>query len=277
MADWARDTPWRQGHILPEAAMAHFQLRNVEAPEDSFCIVVSHDCDLANGIEQEPNLEVIVGRRIAKADGTYTHSKNARRLHLEFQHGKTIVAGELDAAKKVLISKAELARFFPEDSFILDPLGRNILRRWLAARYRRSAFPDEFERRLSDSGLKDRIAKIMAHHGAWVRAIFFDLDGGQELERRTAHELYVLDMYLVYTSEDDPDRALAEATAAAHAIEAAFSSKLNKQKKGWELIELRGCTPISDAAMAIKQANELKEWRLEHLSLRGDPAQPTAD
>ena len=132
---------------------------------------------------------------------------------------------------------------------ILDPLGRNILRRWLAARYRRSAFP---ESNLSEDwiilGLKERIAKILARHGTLIRAIFFDLDEGQEIERRPADDLYTLDMYLVYTSED-PDRALAEATAAAHAIEAAFASKLNKQNTGWELIELRGCTPISDAAI----------------------------
>ena len=109
MADWARDTPWRQGHILPEAAVAHFQLRSVDGPAELLCIVVSHDCDLASGIDHEPNLEVIVGCRIAKAVGTYTQSKNARRLHLEFQYGKTTIAGEFDAAKK-LLSQSQSSR-----------------------------------------------------------------------------------------------------------------------------------------------------------------------
>lgn len=276
MADWARDTPWRQGHVLSKAAIETLKFQNVEASDDLVCVVVSHDCDLANGVQQEPNLEVIVGHWVAKADGNYTSSKNARRLHLEFQRGETAVIAELDASKKTPVSKSELASFSPDDNFILSAHGRNILERWLAARYRRSAFPDEFGRRLSDSGLISRITKIMGRHGAFVRAIFFDLDEGQQVERRSPDDLYALDIYLVYSTDDDPDRAQNEAATAAAEIKDAFASKLNK-KDGWELIELRDCMPISDEAITVKHAAQLKEWRLEHLSLRENPPQAMAE
>jgi hypothetical protein len=37
-------------------------------------------CDLAQLPETEPMIEVVVGHRIEKADGNYTHAKNARTL-----------------------------------------------------------------------------------------------------------------------------------------------------------------------------------------------------
>ena len=54
-----------------------------EVNADATCaVVVSHDCDLANeNLDVEPDVEVIVGRTIEKADGNFTWAKAPRTLH----------------------------------------------------------------------------------------------------------------------------------------------------------------------------------------------------
>jgi hypothetical protein len=86
MTAWDRDTPWRQGHILPDDAVKALQLP-ADTVTDSVAIVVSHDCDLAQDPTVEPVVEIIVGHWIPTADGNFTYAKNARRLHLTFSGG----------------------------------------------------------------------------------------------------------------------------------------------------------------------------------------------
>ena len=101
MAEWDRNNPWRQGHVLPHDAATALSLLHSESPDDTLVVVVSHDCDLACDPMREPNMEVIIARRIEKADGSCTHSKNARKLHLEFMSQGGSIFAELQATKKI--------------------------------------------------------------------------------------------------------------------------------------------------------------------------------
>jgi hypothetical protein len=172
MANWVRDTPWRQGHVLSNEAVEALRLSASEASE-CLALVISHDCDLAASPEPEPLVEIIVGRRIAAEDGNHTYAKNARRLHVTFQQGEKTVVGELLATSKATVSKSELAAFEPRSDLSLTAQAKSILQRWLAARYRRSAFADEFVKRLDDAGLGDRLARIVKPSGSHIRGIFF--------------------------------------------------------------------------------------------------------
>ena len=62
-AAWTRETPWRQGAILPSDAVQALGLQGKGSTDHALCVmVISHDCDLANdNLDQEPNVEVIVG------------------------------------------------------------------------------------------------------------------------------------------------------------------------------------------------------------------------
>src|SRR5258707_12943553 len=100
MGGWARDTLWRQGHVLPDGAAATLRLCTAETAAACLAIVISHDCDLANDPDQEPFVEVIVGCRVAKADGSCTHAKNARKLHVAFRQGQASIVGEFFATAK---------------------------------------------------------------------------------------------------------------------------------------------------------------------------------
>lgn len=274
MVEWSRNTPWRQGHVLPEEAAVALNLKKLQAAEPTAVVVISHDCDLAAAPGSEPHVEVICGCLIDSPDGNFTYAKAPRTLHVPFVDGDREQWVELVATEKVLISKTDLAEFSPRTDFHLESSGHATLQRWLAARYRRAAFPDVFDKRLEDSGLRDKLTRILRPTGEHIAAIFFDIDDGKEETRIDPSDTYTLDIFLVYTTALDPEKAQAAAEEACRRIEVAFQKKLLAPTGKWTFIELRDCSVISDEALSYKQSTLFKQWRLEQLSLRKDPHEP---
>jgi hypothetical protein len=206
VARWGRDTPWRQGHIVPDDGAKALGLLS-DTGHTKVAIVVSHDCDLAQDPSVEPLVEVIVGDRIGAADGNFSYAKNARRLHLTFSGGSEHFTVELLARFKIAIKKEELVEYEPAETTKLTVAEHAILQRWLAARYRRAAFPDEFDKRLGETGLRDRLDKILKSTGSSISAIYFDVDYGEAVFRSGPRDPYTLSIYLVYSTEIDPEAA----------------------------------------------------------------------
>ncbi len=273
MAEWGRETRWRQGQVLAVETARELDLVDSEARDAVAVVVISHDCDLAQSPGNEPDVEVIVGRVIDEANGNFTHAKNVRKLHLSFERNAGPVVVELLATAKAFISKEALLNHTPQTDLRLAPNALSILQRWLAARYRRAAFPDEFDRRLEDTGMKDQLTKILKPSGMHIPAIFFDVDQGEEVTRDGPDDPYTLDIYLLHVTTPDPAVAEAAANAARDQIEKAFKAKLYIDNTGWQHIELGNCTVISDESMTYAQSRILKEWRLEYISLRAEPPQ----
>ena len=239
--------------------------------------MISHDCDLAQSSANEPDVEVIVGRFVQAHDGNYTHAKNPRKLHLQYSRGKDLVVVEMLANDKRLLpkeGKAGLAGHLPAPDYRLGPTELVVLQLWLAARYRRAAFPDEFDRRFNDeTGLRDQFVKILKPLGVHIPAVFFDVDEGMEVKRNGPDDTYTLSIYLLYSTQTDPEPAERDALKAKEAIEAAFKEKceVGEGKRGW--IELRECAVLADTAMTYAQSIAFKKWQADYISLRGDPPQ----
>jgi hypothetical protein len=147
---------------------------------------------------------------------------------------------------------------------------------WLASRYRRSAFPDEFERRLTSKEFKlhEKIAKAVKPHGDLIAGVFFDVDEGAEVTRGGPDDTYTLDIIILHSADPDFDAAEKAAETAAKTIEQAFKDKLFDATKTWQHIELRSCDPVSESVLTYQQFRQLKRWRLEHISLAAEPQQP---
>ena len=275
MAEWNRDTPWRQGHLLGNDAIEALRLHHAVAPDQTLVIVASHDCDLAQAPEGEPVVEVVVGRLVTEKDGNCTHAKNARKLHVEFA-GAAVFSAEFEATAKLSIEKRALNDFVPRPEAHLSPEDHAIFQMWLASRYRRSAFPDEFERRLTSKEFKlhEKIAKAVKPHGELIAGVFFDVDEGAEVTRDGPDDTYTLDITILHSADPDFDAAEKAADTAAKAIEKAFKDKLFDPTKTWQHIELRSCDPVSESVLTYQQFKQLKRWRLEHISLAAEPQQP---
>jgi hypothetical protein len=272
MPAWDRQTPWRQGHALTSEAAITLGLIQRKDATNLLVVVISHDCDLTQDPGVEPCVEMIMGNRTPAADGNFTHGKNPRRLHLPVQENAAVVHLDLLARDKCLVPKEALAAHMPNDNVMLRPGDRSVLQRWLAARYRQSAFPDEFEHRLRETGIHKRIAKILEPLGTNLIAVFFDVDRGEQIERKDVREPYSLIINLLYSTEHDPDVAFKAAEDAAAQISAAFREAcFDSAKKNWRLIELTGCEPISDQVMTYWDAMQLTKWNVDYLSLRTEP------
>lgn len=274
MPEWTRNTPWRQGHLLTDEAVRAFELIHRENTDDTVVIVASHACDIAQLPDKEPQVEVVVGHRIPELDGTYTHAKSPRTLHIGFEGDEPLLA-EFVITEKRSISKDVLVDFGPQTNVKLSPSDLVTFQLWLASRYRRSAFPDEFESRLKESGLDRKIVNAVRPHGRMISAVFFDVDDGQEVAHSGSEDVYMLDIYLLYENEPDFNAAEIAVTAAKAAIEQAFETKLFDRLSGnWQSIELRNIDVISEDVMSFRQSKYLKKWRLDYISLGADPQQP---
>lgn len=274
MAVWTRGTPWRQGLLLTGEATRALGLVHPNYPDDTVVIVVTHDCDLVQSTANEPMVELVIGRRIEDVDGNYTHAKTARTLHIIFD-GPAPLLAEFIATDKYHVAKEALAEFEPEAGFRLSPENRATLQRWLASRYHRSAFPDEFENRLKGASLAKSLRKALKPHGALISAVLFDVDGGENIKRSGPDDVYVLDITLVHVTEPDFDAADAAANTARQKISAAFEKKLlNKETGEWQQIELRYVDVISEEALSYRHFTLMKRWRLDDLSLGAEPQQP---
>lgn len=266
MPNEARSSSWRQGQVLQDEAVGALNLTGTAEVAGVVTVVITHDCDLVNN--REPYVEVIVGRRIGAIEGNFTHGKSPRTLHLSFCSEGHAVPVELQAQEKRQLNKDDLADYGPNTTWSLDADNLSILQRWLASRYRRAAFPDAFETCLQDTGLDRALVNAVRPLGALVRAVYFDVT-----ESETAESLvYELDIVLVYDAYHV--NGLAQAEEAARAIEETFLQRLdNGSSPNTHAIDFRSCRAISDEALTYKQSLELKQWRLDYLSLRDDPQQ----
>lgn len=276
MAEWKRDNPWRQGSILKTDSVKALDLVHAKSPDDTVVIVVSHDCDLAQTEDVEPFCEVISGFPVDES-GDLTNAKNVRRLHLPFSAGDVTLTAEFAATEKVKIAKSVLAEHQPATNVRLSPAELNVLQTWLSVRYKRSSFPDEFDRRLKDKEVKfyDKFVKAIKASSGHLLTILLDVDGGNEIDRKGPDDTYTLSIYLIYNVTVDPGKAKETIDALAKKINALFSSCYLKEGK-WQNIELRECEPISEAAVTVHQYRLLKPLTFEYLSLREDPQGPIA-
>ncbi len=272
MEAWSRSTPWRQGKFLASETAAELGL--TEGDPDRVVIVVTHDCDLTQSIESEPEIEVVIGSLIEayQLDGNFSNAKNARKLHLSIEGGHKPYI-ELIATDKQRINKVSLINQSPS---LMELNGQNktTLCRWLAKRYRRSAFPDEFETRLTNNKLDRKISDAVKNCGENIAEIFFDLRNPEAV----ANENYQLDIIILYSTAHDAGAARIDAEAASKKIQTAFETRLyDKKHETWKDIELGYVESVADESLTYRQSQLLKAWRLEHISLAADPQQPIAE
>lgn len=273
-ATWTRDTPWRQGHLLTAEATSVLGLLHPESPDSTCVVVISHDCDLANDVLQiEPDVEVIVGRRVPKGDGNYFWAKAPRTLHINALHGDSEVVIELVATAKRLIAKQKLAAFMPDNTCSLPGKSLSVLRSWLGVRYNRAAFPDAFVHRLSQSKADERLTKIIKPVGKLLSAVYFDVDGGKEMDHSDGSP-YELKIVLAYLPGEDTEQTADDVEKIETAVINLFEEKYFDQIAGkWNGIALRQCMSISEDDLSVSKARLLTQWCLEYMTNKADDGQ----
>ena len=152
-----------------------------------------------------------------------------------------------------------------------DPNERTILQRWLAARYRRPAFPDEFDRRLDETGLRDRLGDLRPTEPRFQPS--FSMSTAVSMWRGPARTTHMQSAYICSTARKSIRTLLTKQPMLLRLrIRKAFLEKCSGKDGVWLHIELVECEAIADRAMTVHEAEHLRRWTADHISLRAGPA-----
>jgi hypothetical protein len=262
---------WRQGSVLSESAARGFIPASIGDSDPHCVVLISHDCDIVN-VEKETEAEVIVGRFVDAVDGGLTGGKNSRTLHLSWSQSDRIRHVELSATKKRYIPKSALTISLPDTSYKLDQDNLATLRFWLAARYNRAAFPDEFNNRLKSTRVLDDLVRILKPLGYLITGVYVRLDTQEELPGEHPTPPYCVTMFVVFAPGEEPLESLERAEKAADAIADAIGSRCyDKAADRWNWLQLDQCLAISEDDLTVGHAKKLQQLWLEYLSLRTSP------
>lgn len=264
MAAPRNDTIWQQGFVLASDEAVRLGLYSADEANQKISVIISHDCDLLELEETEPFCEILIGTKVSQLDGNFTNAKNPRRLHLSFTAGKAHLNVEFIATDKQKIAKGALLKSRPNNEIQLSPTEQWTIQNWLAIRYYRPSFPDEFDRRLKakPGDVHKKIGNAVKNSGNDLIAILFDVDGGKPAIDRPPEEPYILSILLVYNVSDDPNRALNTAKTVAQSIRGLFR-QYYFHKGQWQGIELHECVPVSEDVVSVYRFRTLKLWHLD--------------
>lgn len=254
-----RNTPWRQGHVLTSAAVEALSLDH-----NHKYLVISHDCDLAQEKDAEPQVELIAASLVDEANANFRLGENPRVLHLSFLatgQGSAPVL-QLRAVDKQCVDKGALFATNPDAAFQLEEQPCRLLQSWLACRYRRHALPNELNDRLRPAYSKLKEAAKKKNDGVIATYIHYHPTG-----EVLATEPYEVKFVVVYEN-----KAVLGAENAQ-----ALCNKLTTALEKADGIDFCGAISRSETAFTMADQRAMWEWRLEFLSFRGDVVGSTTE
>ncbi|HEY4832113.1 MAG TPA: hypothetical protein VIH61_06085, partial [Waddliaceae bacterium] len=236
-------------------------------------IVITHDCDLQN--EKEDEVELIVATVIGNLNPAYARARNVRCLHvLYLDPNQNEILIELQHSGYKRIDKRhflDVAK--PNVDLRLSSDEKRALKQWLAARYGRPAFPDQFESRLQkNKKFYEKLVKLLKPINQYLIGIFFDLNGDRENELAEGSPYY-LKISLVY---DATNGQLARETIelSRKKIIVLFHETFGTPDIAGE-IALEDCSGIADSFFSFADARKTDQWwRYDYLSLAESPLSP---
>ena len=151
-----KEAGWRQGSILSPDHVMSLQDRGLlpkdHDPTTTLFIVLSHDCDVTNvSFTAEPYVELLIATALPdEGTGNFYHGKNPRNYHFSLESDskacyECLVHNRLNVDRHLLLGST------PDTHRTLDKHLLTRLRGWIARRYVREAFPDNFNERAKDA------------------------------------------------------------------------------------------------------------------------------
>lgn len=257
---------WRQGDLLAPDDALRLDLIESTQRDTHRALVISHSCDIASSKDIEPKVEILIGAVVQEKEATSQNGHSIRKLHLAAVDGQVTEWLQFDIGSRVEISKADLLGCLPWPTHRYTAEQRGVLRRWLAQRYSRSEFPDDFITWFKDSGVGNRFEELGKQYSASLIAIYFDLNDDDE--RRDPDKPYALGITLVYDASNTNHKATA--SQAREKLGALFTGRCNINGR-WKWIELIYCDAVSEEVFPLRAAREFRRWRFEHRSVKGEP------
>lgn len=265
-----RGTKWRQGALLSSESCHKLGIFETES-KGGHAIVITHDCDIPN--DKEKFVELLTGNNIDQANSNYTAAKNIRLLHIRYDCIETSQEFIIELDRSLVrVDKNEFSSLAVQnENFQLSSDEKTMLKQWLAARYSRPAFPDEFQSRFNKKKFEKIMIKEFKPVNNYLVGVFFEL-GDERYSELSPGSPYNLIIYIVY-----------DTVQGSEAREKAENCAVNLKEKFYESfgcldtaedIQLENCLAIADINFSLADMRRTDQWRLDYLSFRESPASP---
>ncbi len=185
---------WRQGAVLDGGLAA--SARKI-APDtislniEDWITVTSHDCDVVNpSVDKEPTIELLRLEPLPtiKPDKQKVGGRNPRSLELVVEHNGTSTVLRCSVHERWQIPRELLSKEAP--AWCLESRHSRLIAEWLAKRYIRSAFPNEFDRRWR-AEMKSWL-KLLRKHSQDIQGVYLRLNTLAELDNRTPYKAAIM-------------------------------------------------------------------------------------
>jgi hypothetical protein len=150
---------WQCGSLIPESlypeieALAASPIREPLRPQAAdWLVVLSQSCDLlAESLDQEPHVELLWCRPIPRPRAQFRDMRSTRRLDFRphRQNHADVVLSAHAAQDRYVVPRSLLAAAAPRGDRILSAVSVQRLQAWIALRYSRPAWPDQFVGRIT--------------------------------------------------------------------------------------------------------------------------------
>ena len=187
------DPSWRQGSLIGYKLIAPIAdtlgLREA-IPEDALIVLISQDCDIVHdSYEAEPFIEFLVATRRPPADENkgLEFGKHPRRLQFKLIRDEGAELLEINVQDKYRVRREILLGGVAEGK--LDTRLTEVIARWIAKRYTRAAFPDEFNERCRAA--REKLSDLFKKQGDLITGVYIRLEP-EDVELPKGHEYRVL-------------------------------------------------------------------------------------
>lgn len=261
-ANHVKNNGWRQGSILGEEFVQILVERKLlpGIGYPGYWVVLSHDCDVSNvSFEAEPFVELIFGESIdaASLDGNRQWGKNARLLQIHNPSDQQEVTYfQFSANQRYWVDRRLFAEQVPSPQRLdIELISR--LSRWVAKRYVRAAFPDEFVERTR--AVVGRIRKRTKRDGGLITGIYL-LVSDEELGEDADYEIMVFATMLDEMYDDSEARKVA----------AELISELDDAFDNCAGVRLLMSELRKESQLTLTELRYMKRWDFDDLTLRGE-------
>jgi hypothetical protein len=252
---------WRQGSVVSDDLFQHLSNQDVfpkaTSSSPKILIVVSQDCDVCNdSYEKEPWVEFLLAVQVEQEKRSFFNGKHPRQIQFEIAVGETKKFFEASVHDRFRAERGLLAVYSPRKDWALSPPTTRDIKHWLARRYVREGFPNEFEKRVS--GLKSKLtSKVFPDpkRGGLFTAIFLLMDERELPE----DESYQIIMWLTMTMDNYDAR---EKRGVVEKLASEIADAMNE----CDGIDVVNFEVKSEADVSLEERNQLKRWDYDALS-----------
>ena len=251
------DEGWRQGTILSVESSKLLKEHNVDQSE-CVLVIITQTCDLLyHSLELEPTADLLYGE-IRKGPLPKRAGKSFREYELALDDQNEDKHLYVTARPRLEVCRHKLFDLGKKHEF--QPIARSSawFSRWLGEKYSRPAFPNAFDRKLSEKKRKDKIADAVKNLKSCT-GLYLGLSSWGELPTSETYQVSVVILLQYEASDEDQDKAQTAHTKICKIFEAA-GHKINYEASAVEL----------DDEVSIRDFYPLRKWSLDYISIR-DP------